>query len=68
MADSMDLSQEQQDILLAAQIAQARRPSTTPSAYRCEECDDLIPEARRRALPGVTCCVACQTWRENRRR
>ena len=26
----------------------------------CEECDARIPEARRRALPGVRLCVACQ--------
>lgn len=26
----------------------------------CEECDELIPEARRKALPGVRLCVQCQ--------
>lgn len=26
----------------------------------CEECDAVIPEARRRAVPGVRLCVACQ--------
>jgi DnaK suppressor protein len=26
----------------------------------CEECGRRIPEARRRALPGVTTCVPCQ--------
>jgi DnaK suppressor protein len=26
----------------------------------CEECGRSIPEARRRALPGVTTCVPCQ--------
>ncbi|MCB2242337.1 TraR/DksA C4-type zinc finger protein [Salmonella enterica subsp. diarizonae] len=26
----------------------------------CEECDAPIPEARRRAIPGVQCCVTCQ--------
>ncbi|KFN48220.1 DksA/TraR family C4-type zinc finger protein [Arenimonas composti] len=30
------------------------------SLRRCEECDAPIPEARRRALPGVRLCVPCQ--------
>jgi len=31
-----------------------------PGAERCEECDKPIPEARRKAVPGVRLCVACQ--------
>ncbi|MEO6065477.1 MAG: DksA/TraR family C4-type zinc finger protein [Lysobacterales bacterium] len=27
---------------------------------RCEECDATIPPARRKALPGVRLCIACQ--------
>lgn len=30
----------------------------------CEECGEAIPEARRRALPGARCCVACQQTRD----
>ncbi|HET6782896.1 MAG TPA: TraR/DksA C4-type zinc finger protein, partial [Pseudoxanthomonas sp.] len=30
----------------------------------CEECDAAIPEARRRALPGVRLCVSCQEERD----
>lgn len=30
------------------------------SLKRCEECDEPIPEARRKALPGVRKCIACQ--------
>jgi phage/conjugal plasmid C-4 type zinc finger TraR family protein len=26
----------------------------------CEECDSEIPEARRKAVPGVRLCVRCQ--------
>ena len=26
----------------------------------CEECGAKIPEARRKAMPGVRMCVACQ--------
>jgi phage/conjugal plasmid C-4 type zinc finger TraR family protein len=31
-----------------------------PSLKRCEECGATIPEARRKALPGVRLCVPCQ--------
>lgn len=30
----------------------------------CEECDESIPEARRKAMPGVRLCIACQTERD----
>ena len=30
------------------------------SLSHCEECGDPIPEARRRALPGVRLCIECQ--------
>lgn len=30
------------------------------SAHECAECGAVIPEARRRALPGVQLCVNCQ--------
>lgn len=29
------------------------------SATHCEECDDELPEARRKAYPGCTMCVSC---------
>ena len=30
------------------------------SAAFCDECDAPIPEARRKAVPGVRHCVTCQ--------
>lgn len=35
-----------------------------PSLERCEECDAPIPEARRKAVPGVHLCVPCQQARD----
>jgi phage/conjugal plasmid C-4 type zinc finger TraR family protein len=32
-----------------------------PSLTHCAECGAEIPEARRRALPGVRLCVTCQS-------
>lgn len=43
----------------AIERARSRLPSG-PGRERCEECDAPIPEARRRAVPGVRLCVACQ--------
>lgn len=31
-----------------------------PGLERCEECDAVIPAARRKAVPGVRLCVSCQ--------
>ena len=31
------------------------------SLIHCEECDAAIPEARRKAIPGVRLCVECQS-------
>jgi len=31
-----------------------------PGLERCEECDSVIPDARRKAMPGVRLCVPCQ--------
>ena len=31
-----------------------------PGLAHCEECDAPIPEARRKAVPGVKLCVSCQ--------
>ncbi|MGI9228748.1 MAG: DksA/TraR family C4-type zinc finger protein [Gammaproteobacteria bacterium] len=34
------------------------------SLTHCAECDEPIPEARRKAIPGVRLCVECQQERE----
>ena len=39
--------------------ARARMP-TGPGETHCVECGEPIPEGRRKALPGVRTCVACQ--------
>jgi phage/conjugal plasmid C-4 type zinc finger TraR family protein len=41
------------------QRARSRMPQGE-SLTHCEECGAEIPDARRRALPGVRCCVSCQ--------
>lgn len=68
MADLCDAA----DRLIEQQLAAAldhhhaqRLPGT--GALECEDCGDLIPEPRRKALPGCMTCVDCQELRERRR-
>ncbi len=59
--------QEQIDATVesAVQLAKSRLPDGE-SLSHCEECEVEIPEARRRAMPGVRYCVRCQSEREKR--
>ncbi len=54
--------QEQIDADIADAISHARNrlAKGDKSLTHCEDCDDPIPEARRRAVPGVRRCVECQ--------
>jgi len=53
--------QEQIDATVDDAVKRARsRLPTGPGLRNCEECDAPIPEARRKALPGVRLCVPCQ--------
>lgn len=53
--------QEQIDASVADEVARARsRLLRGASLTRCQDCDEPIPEARRRAVPGVRRCVSCQ--------
>ncbi|WP_417594171.1 DksA/TraR family C4-type zinc finger protein [Parasphingorhabdus sp.] len=47
----------------AVQRARADMPSGEAAQY-CAECGEEIPEARRRALPGIRTCVLCQSARD----
>jgi len=44
----------------AIQRVRSQLPSGA-SLSHCQACDAVIPEARRKAIPGVRLCVACQT-------
>ncbi|MBS0363613.1 MAG: DksA/TraR family C4-type zinc finger protein [Proteobacteria bacterium] len=45
--------------------ARARLPQGE-GTLECVECGEEIPAARRKALPGVTTCIACQSGRDLR--
>ena len=59
--------QDQIDDTVKDAIAHARAllPSGE-SAQECDECGEPIPEGRRKAIPGVRTCVACQSQRDAR--
>lgn len=43
----------------------ARRGPKGESLTHCADCEEPIPEARRRALPGVKLCIDCQQERDS---
>lgn len=54
--------QDQIDATVDSAVRRARsRLAQGESLLDCEECGEPIPEARRRALPGVRRCVPCQS-------
>jgi phage/conjugal plasmid C-4 type zinc finger TraR family protein len=58
--------QEQIDASVEDAVERAR--SQLPkgeSLTHCEECGDAIPEARRKAVPGVRLCIDCQRQRDS---
>ncbi|MBK6376433.1 MAG: DksA/TraR family C4-type zinc finger protein [Xanthomonadales bacterium] len=57
--------QDQIDATIKEGIARARtRLGKGPGLKHCEECAAKIPEARRKAVPGVRLCVGCQEARD----
>ena len=57
--------QDQIDATVKDAIERARRQLRSgPGLSHCEECDTEIPEARRKAVPGVRLCVDCQQARD----
>ncbi len=71
MPDDIDRAQGVNEQLQADALeAWRRRQSTGPGRTDCEDCGEAIPEARRKARPGCTRCIACQRkleWIEGRK-
>ncbi len=66
MTDVTDRASEEEDRARAdALYEQERRAglrgkTVSDSATHCRVCDEKIPRERRRFVPGVQTCVACQ--------
>ena len=57
--------QDQIDASIDDEVKRARSQlGAGESAVDCDECGSAIPEARRKAIPGVRLCIACQSARE----
>ncbi|MCX8678590.1 TraR/DksA C4-type zinc finger protein [Gilliamella sp. B2865] len=66
MADLADLAQAQID--MATSVALNKKNGYTgESAHYCCECDEPIPEKRRKLIKGCQRCVDCQQLKEHRR-
>ena len=59
---------EQIEASIADELARlrSRRAQDGESRTHCAECEEPIPEARRRAVPGAKLCVECQAERASR--
>jgi len=54
--------QDQIDACVEDAVKQARqRLPRGESKTHCMECGEVIPEARRNAIPGVCLCIGCQS-------
>jgi phage/conjugal plasmid C-4 type zinc finger TraR family protein len=54
--------QEQIDASVDDAVARARRALRAgESLTHCEDCGEVIPDARRQAVPGTRRCLACQS-------
>ncbi len=58
--DQIDASVED-----AVKLVRSRLPDGEGLSH-CEACETVIPEARRKALPGVRLCNSCQSELEKR--
>ena len=60
--------QDQIDATVNDGVQRARRQLRKgPGLTHCGECNALIPAARRKAVPGVRLCVACQEAEDTQR-
>lgn len=63
-AEIIDAASELEEMLREQAIAAHRIDRNAVSATRCAECDEKLPEARRKAYPGCTMCVDCANYVE----
>ncbi|END4894221.1 TraR/DksA family transcriptional regulator [Citrobacter freundii] len=68
MADIIDNASTLKDLQRDAALSMHRLNHSAVSATHCEECGDNLPEARRKAYPGCTMCVGCQSDMEFRKK
>ena len=60
MTEIIDQASALEEQMREQAIAAHRIDHNAVSAERCEECDELIPEPRRAAVPGCQMCAECK--------
>lgn len=61
-----DAVNEQINSTIEDAVARARGEIPRGESLKfCEECEEPIPEARRKAVPGVRLCIACQQEKDS---
>ncbi|EAA8256900.1 TraR/DksA family transcriptional regulator [Salmonella enterica subsp. enterica] len=66
--DTLDAASELTQQRIEMAVAAHRLNHSAVSATHCGECGDNLPEARRKAYPGFTMCVECQSNMELRKK
>ncbi|KFC02007.1 putative zinc-finger containing protein [Trabulsiella guamensis ATCC 49490] len=62
---SDDAVQQQIDSTVNDAVARVRNAISGGESLKfCDECGEAIPEARRKAVPGVRYCVNCQQQKD----
>ena len=63
--DQIDASVEDEVKRVRSRLPDAKNLSSGMDGLtHCEDCESEIPEARRKAVPGVRLCVNCQSERD----
>lgn len=68
MADIIDNASTLEDLQRDAALSMHRLNHSAVSETHCEECGDKLLDARRKAYPGCTMCVECQSNMELRKK
>ncbi|MDT3751147.1 TraR/DksA family transcriptional regulator [Citrobacter freundii complex sp. 2023EL-00966] len=68
MADIIDNASTLEDLQRDAALSMHRLNHSAVSATHCVECGDKLLDARRKAYPGCTMCVECQSNMELRKK
>lgn len=68
MADIIDNASALEDLHRDAALSMHRLNPNAVSATHCIECDEALSDESRKAYPGCTMCVSCQSEQEFRKK
>lgn len=66
--DTLDAASELTQQRIEMAVAAHRLNHSAVSATHCDECGDKLSNERRKAYPGCTMCVGCQSDMELRKK